>query len=172
MTREEPVVRAALPEDVPALLELIRLLAVYEKLEDEVRATPELVRRSLFGDPPCARALLAETGERPVGMAVYFFNYSTFLSRPGLYLEDLFVRKEWRGRGLGRLLLQCLARIAVERRCGRFEWAVLDWNTSAIGFYREMGAELLDSWRICRLSGERLRALAGTDDLANRPGRD
>ncbi len=157
---ESAAVRPALPEDVPALLEMILQLARYEKLEREVSATGEGVRRSLFGDPPRAHALLAEAEGRIAGMAVYFFNYSTFLSRHGLYLEDLFVRPEHRRKGLGTLLLRHLARLAVEKGCGRFEWAVLDWNLPAIGFYRRIGAEILDSWRICRLGGHGLRALA------------
>jgi GNAT superfamily N-acetyltransferase len=150
----------ALEKDVPIILELIRALADYEKLSDAVVATEEQIRATLFGMHPDAHALLAWDGDRAVGFAVYFFNYSTFLARPGLYLEDLFVFPEERGRGIGKALLAHLAGIATDRGCGRLEWAVLDWNESAIAFYRSLGATSLDAWTIFRLTGEPLLRLA------------
>ncbi|OFW15253.1 MAG: hypothetical protein A3F70_13000 [Acidobacteria bacterium RIFCSPLOWO2_12_FULL_67_14] len=146
--------------DAPLLLRLIRDLAEYERLSQDVVATEASLRESLFGAEPGAQAVIAYVGEEPAGVAVWFYNFSTFLGRPGLYLEDLFVRPEWRGRGLGRALLQYLAREAVARRCGRMEWAVLDWNAPAIGFYRSLGAVPMDEWTVYRLTGEALRRLA------------
>ena len=142
--------------DVPVILRMINGLAEYERLSHEVVATEDSLRETLFGPRPAAEVVLAYDGDEPVGFALFFHNYSTFMGRPGLYLEDLFVVPSWRGRGVGRLLLTHLAAIAVERRCGRMEWAVLDWNESAIGFYRRLGASLLDDWRICRLTGDAL----------------
>lgn len=145
--------RAATPADVPVILGFIRELAAYEKLLHEVTATEEALQRTLFGVPPAAHVVLAEADGRPAGFALYFFNYSTFLARPGLYLEDLFVRPESRGAGVGRALLLHLARLANARGCGRMEWAVLDWNEPAKGFYRKLGAVPLDDWRVMRLTG-------------------
>ena len=142
--------------DVPVILRMINGLAEYERLSHQVVATEDSLRETLFGPRPAAEVVLAYDGDEPVGFALFFHNYSTFMGRPGLYLEDLFVVPSWRGRGVGRLLLTHLAAIAVERRCGRMEWAVLDWNESAIGFYRRLGASLLDDWRICRLTGDAL----------------
>jgi GNAT superfamily N-acetyltransferase len=153
-------IRPASVEDVPTILSFIRQLAEYERLLDRVVATEERLRETLFGPRPAAEVLLATDGARPVGFALFFQNYSTFLAQPGLYLEDLFVEPPARGRGVGKLLIQALARVAVERGCGRFEWAVLDWNDPAIGFYQRMGATILDDWRVCRLSGEALEAVA------------
>jgi len=153
----------AAPADVPLILKMIRGLAEYERLSDQAVATEESIRASLFGPRPFAEVVLAYSGSTAVGFALFFHNFSTFLGRPGLYLEDLFVVPEWRGRGVGRRLLTHLAAIAVERGCGRFEWAVLDWNESAIGFYRRLGAEMLDDWRICRLTGEALDRAARLD---------
>ncbi len=147
-------------EDVPTILALIKGLAEYERLADHVVATEEDLMRSLFGDRPAAEVVIAWTAGQAVGFALFFHNFSTFLARPGLYLEDLFVKPEWRGRGVGRRLLSHLAGIALERGCGRFEWAVLDWNESAIAFYRRMGAVVLDDWRVCRVTGEALDTLA------------
>ena len=146
--------------DVPLVLRFIKALAEYERMTDQVVATEESVRESLFGGRPSAEAAIARVNGDPAGFAVWFYNYSTFLSRPGLYLEDLFVLPECRGRGVGRALLQHLARVAVSRGCGRMEWAVLDWNVDAIGFYRSLGAQLLDDWRRCRLDGDAIPALA------------
>ena len=150
----------ATERDVGVILRLITALAEYEKLSHEVVATEASIRDTFFGGGRNAEAILAHAGEQPVGFAVWFHNYSTFLGRPGLYLEDLFVLPEWRGRGVGRALLRHLARIAVERGCGRMEWAVLDWNDPAIGFYRSLGARAMDEWTVYRLTGDALRRLA------------
>jgi GNAT superfamily N-acetyltransferase len=159
------MIRAAAPDDVPTIHLLIRELARYEKLEHEAVATEEQIRESLFGSgAPQAEVLVAEVPEagRVVGFALYFHNYSTFLGRRGLYLEDLFVLPDYRRRGYGTSLLRSLARVAVDRGCGRFEWSVLDWNEPAIRFYRSLGAQQLDEWRICRVTGEALDRLAGS----------
>ena len=152
-------IRPARPGDVAEVLRLIRALAEYEKLAHEVVATEDALRRTLFGDAPAAEVLLAEEGGRPVGLALFFQNYSTFLGRPGIYLEDLFVEPAFRGRGIGKALLQAVARIAVRRECGRFEWAVLDWNRPAIEFYQALGARPMNDWTVFRVSGEALRKL-------------
>jgi GNAT superfamily N-acetyltransferase len=146
--------------DVPAIVALIHALADYERLSHEVVATEDDIRRGLFGARSYAEVILAKEGEATVGFALFFHNYSTFLGRPGLYLEDLFVLPDQRGRGYGKALLAALARVAVDRGCGRFEWSVLDWNEPAIGFYRRMGARVMDEWRICRVTGEALARLA------------
>ncbi len=153
-------IHPASEEDIPVVLEMVRALAAYEEMSDAVAATPERMRESLFGEEPQAYAVLAECDGEPVGMAIYFFNYSTFLARRGLYLEDLFVKEAFRGRGYGERMLRYLAGVAVRNECGRFEWAVLDWNRPAIRFYEKMGAEVLKEWRICRVSGEALAALS------------
>ena len=152
--------RSATPADLPVILACIRALADYERLAHECIATDAQLRESLFGEHPAAEVVLAFAGEEPAGFALWFQSYSTFLARPGLYLEDLFVYPQHRGRGLGRRLLQHLAQVAVERDYGRVEWSVLDWNVDAIGFYRSIGAELLDDWRRCRLAGDAIPALA------------
>lgn len=139
---------------------MIRALAVYEHLDHEVVVTEPALRESLFGERPAAQAVLAWSGSEPIGFAVWFMNYSTFLGRQGLYLEDLFVLPEWRGRGVGRALLSHLARIAVAGGHGRLEWSVLDWNTSAIRFYRGVGAQAMDQWTVYRLTGDALTKLA------------
>jgi GNAT superfamily N-acetyltransferase len=155
-------IERATERDVPLILELIKGLAVYEKLAHEVTATEAGLRQTLFGARPAAEVIIGYTGDTPVGFALFFPNYSTFLGKPGLYLEDLFVLPEWRGRGFGRGLLTQLARIAVERGCGRFEWSVLDWNEPAIGFYKSLGAKLMDGWSIFRVTGDALTTLAET----------
>jgi len=155
------LIRPGQKPDVPVIAELIRGLARFERLEDQVTMTEEKLTRSLFGDRPYAETLIAEDGGKPVGFALFFHNFSTFLGRPGLYLEDLFVLPEGRGKGVGRKLLERLAQVAVERECGRLEWAVLDWNKDAIRFYERLGATPNDDWTIYRLTGEPLRALAG-----------
>ena len=157
-TPENFQIRPARVQDVPIILDLIRDLATYERAPDEVTATEEQLVDVLFGERPAAEVLLAFEGKLPVGFAVYFYNFSTWLGRAGLYLEDLFVKPDERGKGYGRALLVELAKIARERECGRMEWAVLDWNESAIAFYRRMGAHVLDEWRLCRLTGHELRA--------------
>lgn len=145
--------------DVPLILRFINALAVYERMADAVVATEASVRETLFTTPR-ARVDIAYVESVPAGFAVWFHNYSTFLSRPGLYLEDLFVLPEWRRRGVGRALLIHLARIAVAHGCGRFEWSVLDWNEPAIGFYRSLGAQPMDEWTVYRMTGEALERLA------------
>ena len=149
-------IRSATAADVPLILALIRDLAVYEKLLHDVVATEDTLRRTLFGETPAALVVIAEVEGRPAGFALYFFNYSTFLARPGLYLEDLFVKPGFRGHGTGKALLLHLAKIANVRGCGRMEWSVLDWNEPAKGFYRKLGAVLLDDWRVMRLTGAAL----------------
>ena len=153
------VVRAT-EQDVPVILSLIRGLAEYEKLSAEVTATEAGLRESLFGRSPAAEVLIAWAGATPVGFAVYFQNYSTFLGRPGIYLEDLFVLPEWRRHGHGRRLLAEVARVALERKCGRLEWAVLDWNEPALQFYRSLGARAMDEWTVYRMTGDAIRKLA------------
>jgi len=152
-------IRPARPADVPAILRLIRALAEYEKLAHEVVATEDALRETLFGPRPAAEVLLAEEGGAAVGLALFFPNYSTFLARPGIYLEDLFVESAHRGRGIGKALLQAVARLAVQRGCGRFEWSVLDWNASAIRFYEALGARPMSDWTVMRVTGEALRRL-------------
>lgn len=155
-------IRPATEEDVPLLLELIRELAEYEKLSHEVVADEEILRRNLFGDGHRgAEAVIAMADGEPTGFALFFHNFSTFLGRPGIYLEDLYVRPEYRSAGVGRALLAHLARLAVERGCGRLEWWVLDWNEPAIGFYEKLGAEAMDDWTVYRVAGEALERLAG-----------
>jgi len=154
-------VRTAAPDDARLILELIRGLASYEKLSDQVIATEERLREHLFGERRYAEALIAEHDGLPAGYALFFHSYSTFLALPGLFLEDLFVLPELRARGIGRALLQALAKLAVERGYGRVEWAVLDWNDPAIGFYRSIGAEPVAGWTSYRLAGDALRRLGG-----------
>lgn len=154
-------IRPGVVTDVPLIADLIRGLARYERLEDEVLMTEEKLRASLFGERVYAETMIAESDGEPAGFALYFHNYSTFLAQPGIYLEDLFVVPERRGRGVGRALLERLAQLALERRCGRLEWSVLDWNEDAIGFYRRLGATPNSDWTVYRLTGGALRALAG-----------
>ncbi|HEY1455489.1 MAG TPA: GNAT family N-acetyltransferase [Candidatus Dormibacteraeota bacterium] len=153
-------IRFATAADVPVIADLIRALARYEKLEDQVTGTREQIERGLFGPRPYAEALLAEQGAEPVGFALFFHSFSTFLALPGIYLEDLFVVPQERGRGVGRALLARLAQLAVERGCGRLEWAVLDWNVDAIKFYERLGARPNSDWTVYRLAGEPLSSLA------------
>jgi GNAT superfamily N-acetyltransferase len=159
-------IRPARLEDVPVILELIRELATYERAPNEVTATEEQLVEVLFGERPSAEVLLALEGKSPVGFAVFFYNFSTWLGRPGLYLEDLFVKPEKRGTGYGRALLVDLAKIARDRGCGRMEWAVLDWNEPAIKFYRALGAKPMDEWTVFRLTGEGIARLANAADTA------
>ena len=148
-------------QDVPLIAELIRGLARYEKLEQEVVMTEEKLTATLFGDRRYAETLIAEEVGEPMGFALFFHNFSTFLAQPGIYLEDLYVLPEQRGRGVGRALLERLAQLAVDRGCGRLEWAVLDWNVDAIKFYERLGAKPNSEWTVYRLTGRPLRALAG-----------
>ena len=147
--------------DTPLVMKFIKGLAEYEGLENEVVATEEGLRKAMFGAQPRAEAVIGYNGDEPVGFALFFHTFSTFLGSPSLYLEDLFVLPEWRGRGLGRQLLSYLARIALERDCGRLEWAVLDWNEPSIRFYKGLGAIPQDEWTVYRLSGEALDRLGG-----------
>jgi GNAT superfamily N-acetyltransferase len=156
-------IESAQPRDVPRLLALIRALAEYEKLSHLVVGTEEQLHDELFDPRPVIEAVLAWEGEQALGFALFFHNFSTFLARRGLYLEDLFVVPEARGRGIGKALIRHGARLAVERGCGRFEWSVLDWNQPAIDFYRSIGADLLPDWRICRMTGDALSRFAGGD---------
>jgi GNAT superfamily N-acetyltransferase len=153
-------IKPATAADVPLILQLIRELADYERAPNDVVATEEGLREVLFGDKPAAEVLIARVNEEAVGFAVYFFNFSTWLARPGLYLEDLFVKPELRGSGYGRALLVRLAQIAHERGCGRMEWAVLDWNDPAIQFYKKLGAKPMDEWTVFRLTREGIATLA------------
>lgn len=153
-------IRTTTEADVPIILGLIRDLATYEREPDAVVATEEGLREVLFGAKPSAEVLLALESAEPVGFAVYFYNFSTWLGRPGLYLEDLFVRPEKRGKGYGRSLLERLAQIARERGCGRMEWAVLDWNDPAIQFYRKLGAQPMNEWTVFRLTADGIAKLA------------
>ena len=154
------VLRAAEPRDVSAIVGLIRELADFEQLTHLVQTTPEKLMPHLFGDRPVAECLVAEVNGNVVAFALFFTNFSTFLCQPGLYLEDLYVQPAHRGQGIAKALLQRLGQLAVERGCGRFEWSVLDWNANAIAFYERMGATVLPDWRICRVTGPALSALA------------
>lgn len=147
--------------DVPVILQLIRELAEFERLLDQVTATEAQLRETLFGARRNAEVVIARQGEEVAAFALFFHNYSTFLAKPGLYLEDLYVRQKFRGQGCGEALLRHLAGIAVERGCGRFEWSVLDWNQRAIDFYKSLGAEPMDEWTIYRVTGDALRRLGG-----------
>ena len=153
------VIREAELSDVPVIADLIRGLARFENLADDVRMTEELLAKNLYGPRRYAETLIAEESGSPAGFALFFHNFSTFLAKPGIYLEDLFVVPEQRGHGVGRALLQRLAHIAVERDCGRLEWAVLDWNRDAIGFYERLGATPNSEWTVYRLTGEALTSL-------------
>jgi GNAT superfamily N-acetyltransferase len=155
-------IRKATQADIPQILAFIHALATYEREPDAVIATEADLLRDGFGPNPFYFCLIAETDGKPAGFALYFFNYSTWRGRPGLYLEDLFVHLEFRGLGIGKALLQEIASIAVEKECPRLEWAVLDWNTPAIDFYSAMGAEFMDTWRSVRVTGEALQRLAGS----------
>ena len=157
---EQITLRLATEQDVPTILAFINGLADYEKLADQVVATEQQLRATLFGDKPYAEVVLAEYGQQAAGFALFFHNYSTFLAKPGIYLEDLFVLPEYRGKGIGKVLLSYLAKLAVQRDCGRLEWSVLDWNQPAIDFYQAQGATMMHDWRINRVTGDALKALA------------
>ena len=165
MTPTDFVLRPATPDDCVEIDRLIRELAEYEKLAHQMQGTPEKLRDALFGARPAAEAVMAERGGRAVGFALYFTTFSTFLSKPGLYLEDLFVEPAHRGAGIGKALLVHLAALAVERGCGRFEWRVLDWNEPSIRFYESIGGRILPEWELVRMTEPEFTALA-----ARRPG--
>jgi GNAT superfamily N-acetyltransferase len=158
-------VRPGTVADVPLLLAFIRSMAEFERLP--VTATEELLCESLFGERPAAEVLLAFAGGRPAAYVTYYFTFSSMVGKRGLWLDDLFVSPEFRGRGIGGALMSYLASIAIRNRCGRFEWSVLDWNKPAIAFYRKLGATLVADWRLCRLDGERLAGLAGQQGRTN-----
>ena len=160
MTEPTFTIRPALREDLPVLIEFIHALADYEKLTHLLAVSEAQLAQEIFGEGARVEALLGHCGPEPAAFAVYFHNFSTFLGRRGLYLEDLFVHPRFRRRGYGRAMLAEIARIAHARRCGRFEWTVLDWNAPAIDFYRSLGAEVLPDWRICRVTGAALERLA------------
>jgi GNAT superfamily N-acetyltransferase len=162
MPNASVVLRTARETDVPVILELIEALADYEKLRDQCVATAEELRATLFGDVPMAEVLLAEVDGQVAGFALFCGNYSTFLARPGIWLEDLFVRPEFRGHGLGKRLLSHLAQLAIERNCGRVEWGVLNWNTPSIGFYESLGARGMREWTTFRLTGDAIASLAAS----------
>jgi GNAT superfamily N-acetyltransferase len=157
---EKFVIREATRDDVPVILQLIRDLATYERAPNDVTATENGLVDVLFGDKPAAEVRLAFEGNTPVGFAVFFHNFSTWLGRPGIYLEDLFVKPDHRGKGYGRALLVDLAKIAKDRSCGRMEWAVLDWNDPAIQFYRKLGAKPMEEWTVFRLTRDGITKLA------------
>ena len=160
MNKRNFEIRDAAVADIPIILQLIRDLATYERAPNDVVAKEEGLHEVLFGAEPAAKVVIAFENTEPVGFAVYFFNFSTWLGRPGLYLEDLFVKPEMRGRGYGRALLVHLAKIARDHNCGRMEWAVLTWNEPAIEFYEKIGAASLDEWRVFRLTGDGIGRLA------------
>jgi GNAT superfamily N-acetyltransferase len=162
-------IRPATPADVPTIMAFIMELAVYEKLEHEVSATTADLHTNLFGDRPVVEGVIAALDDEPVGYALFFPNFSSFLARPGLYLEDLYVRPAARGLGIGRRLLEHLARTAVDRGWGRFEWAVLDWNEPSIAFYKKMGAIPMHDWTVFRVTGEALQKLAGDRSQSIQP---
>ena len=153
-------IRLVAPGDVPLVYAFIRELAEYERLSQQVTATEADIRNALFGERPVAEALLAYYKNEPVGFAVYFTSFSTFVGRPGIYLEDIYIKPDMRGKGFGRALLVYLARLARQRHCGRMEWSVLDWNEPAIKFYKNLGAQAMDEWTVYRLTGKALERLA------------
>lgn len=152
-------IRPATRDDIPQILDFINALALYEKLPNEVKATETTLEKTIF-DEKYAEVFIAEYQGKPAGFSLFFHNYSTWLAKPGIYLEDLFVYPELRGKGIGKALLKNLAKVAVERNCGRLEWSVLDWNTPAIDFYRSLGATMMDEWTVNRVTGEALMNLA------------
>ena len=160
MANQSIQILPATRDDVGQILLFIRELAEYEKLSDCVVATEALLQEHLFGPRPTAECVIARVDGKPAGFALFFHNFSTFLAKPGIYLEDLYVRPQFRGNGVGKALLRHLAQLVVERKCGRLEWAVLDWNAPAIGFYRRLGAVPMNDWHVYRLSGDSLSALA------------
>ena len=158
-------IRAARPDDSALIFSLVRELAEYEKLSHEVDATEEMIAAALFGDAPRLYCDIAEWGGQPAGFAVWFLNFSTFRGRHGIYLEDVFVRPAFRGRGIGKALLMRLARRCVDEGWARFEWAVLDWNAPSIAFYKSIGAQVMDEWKVCRLSGDALSRFAAQGNM-------
>ncbi len=158
--KDKLLIRTAEEKDVSLIMSFIRELAEYEKLTHEVKVNEDMLRKNLFGARPYAEVLIAEYGNQPAGHAIFFHNFSTFVGKPGVYLEDLFVRPNLRGKGIGKMLLLSLVKIAKERDCGRVEWSVLDWNTPSIEFYKSLGASLLEDWQIFRLTADKFDLLA------------
>jgi GNAT superfamily N-acetyltransferase len=158
-------IKPATPADVPIILQLIRELAEFERLLDEVQATEEQLREQLFGARPSAEVVIARIGDEVAGFALFFHNFSTFLAKPGIYLEDLYVRQKFRGQGCGETLLRHLASLALERNCGRLEWSVLDWNVRAIDFYKSLGAVPMSQWTLHRVTGDALTKLGSADHV-------
>ncbi len=158
--KSPPLIRAATPNDVSTIFSFSKLLSEYEKLAHEMVGTEENLRKALFGDKPYIEAFVAEVDNKVVGSAIFFYNFSTFLMQPGIYLEDLFVLPDYRRRGIASALLKHLANYALTQGCGRFEWSVLDWNVDAIAVYKKLGAVLMDEWTVCRVDGQALSALA------------
>jgi GNAT superfamily N-acetyltransferase len=154
-------IRPAEPTDCQTICDLIKELAIYEKLADKAIATASDIERDLFADNPAIQVLIAESEGEAIGFALFFRSYSTFLGRTGIYLEDLYVKEPFRGKGIGKALLSAVARVAHDQGAGRFEWSVLDWNEPAIGFYKKLGAEMMDGWTTCRLEADGIRELAG-----------
>ncbi len=161
---EDFEIRAAVEDDLPLILRFIRKLAEYERLSHEMVATEDGLRETLFGGRKTAEVIIGEYHHVPVAFAIYFHNYSTFLGRPGIYLEDLYVDEEYRGNGFGFAMFRYIAQLARDRKCGRLEWAVLDWNEPAIQFYKKLGAVAMSDWTVYRLTGEALKELAQRDD--------
>ena len=157
--KDEFIIRAALENDIPLILSFVKELAKYEKLKHEVKATEEILYKNIF-EKKYAEVVIGELDSVPVGFALFFHNFSTFLGKPGIYLEDLFVKEEYRSRGFGKKILSYLAKLTIERDCGRLEWSVLDWNKPAIDFYLSIGAEPMDEWTVYRLTGKELSILA------------
>ena len=154
------ILRIAVENDVPVILNFIKALADYEKLSHEVAADENQLKKTLFGERKIAEVIIAEYKNQPAGFALFFHNYSTFLGKPGIYLEDLFVNPELRGKGIGKILLSYLGQLAIERDCGRIEWAVLDWNEPSINFYKNLGAKPMDEWTVFRVTGDGINNLA------------
>ena len=158
------ILRAAKEDDVPSILNFIKELSVYEKLSHEVFTTEELLKENLFGNKRFAEVIIADYKNEPAGFALFFHNFSTFLGKPGIYLEDLYVKEHLRGKGIGKILLTYLGKLALERDCGRIEWAVLDWNEPSIQFYKNLGAVPMDEWTVFRVTGDSIKKLAGLFD--------
>jgi GNAT superfamily N-acetyltransferase len=159
-TLPAPILRPAIPADVPTIFQLIQALAAYEKLTHQVTGSMASLAAHLFGPRPYANAIVAAVDDQVVGFALFFYNYSTFLTQPGIYLEDLFVMPEHRHHGIGKALIQAVAKQALAEGCGRVEWSVLDWNEPAMAFYQRMGADILPDWRICRVTGPAIAQMA------------
>ena len=155
-------IRPASVDDCELILGFIRELAIYEKLEHELVATPQILAKTLFGEKPYAEVLIGEFNGNPVAYALYFYSFSTFHGRPGIYLEDVYVQPAMRGKGMGKLIMSTLANIAIERGCARFEWSVLDWNAPSIAFYRSIGAQPMEGWTVQRVTGQALEDLAAS----------